>query len=68
LLENLNIDYKKSLLNQIEMLHDKDPKQYWKLIEELKDTEKIDTTFSISSDGSFPLWIGVIYPCVQFSG
>ena len=20
------------------------------------------------SDGSFPLWIGVIYPCVQFSG
>jgi hypothetical protein len=33
--------YKKSLLHQIEMLHDKDPKQYWKLIEELKDTEKI---------------------------
>jgi hypothetical protein len=30
------------------MLHDKDPKQYWKLIEELKDTEKIDTTSSIS--------------------
>jgi hypothetical protein len=32
-----------------EMLHDKDPKQYWKLIEELKDTEKIDTTSSIST-------------------
>jgi hypothetical protein len=31
------------------MLHDKDPKQYWKLIEELKDTEKIDTTSSIST-------------------
>ena len=41
--------YKKSLLHQIEMLHDKDPKQYWKLIEELKDTEKIDTTSSIST-------------------
>ena len=31
------------------MLHDKDPKQYWKLIEELKDTEKTDTTSSIST-------------------
>jgi hypothetical protein len=31
------------------MLHDKDPKQYWKLIQELKDTEKIDTTFSMST-------------------
>ena len=31
------------------MLHDKDPKQYWKLIEELKDTEKIDTPSSIST-------------------
>jgi hypothetical protein len=31
------------------MLHDKDPKQYWKLIEELKDIEKIDTTSSIST-------------------
>jgi hypothetical protein len=31
------------------MLHDKDPKQYWKLIEELKDTQKIDTTSSIST-------------------
>jgi len=31
------------------MLHDKDPKQCWKLIEELKDTEKIDTTSSIST-------------------
>jgi hypothetical protein len=39
----------KSLLHQIEMLHDKDPKQYWKLIEELKDTEKIDTASSIST-------------------
>jgi hypothetical protein len=41
--------YKKLLLHQIEILHDKDPKQYWKLIEELKDTEKIDTTSSIST-------------------
>lgn len=34
--------YKQSLLQQIEALHDEDPKQYWRLIDELKGAEKTD--------------------------
>ncbi|CAG2209584.1 unnamed protein product [Mytilus edulis] len=35
-------EYKQSLLKQIETLHEENPKQYWKLIDELQGKEKDD--------------------------
>ena len=40
--------YKQSLLHQIETLHEENPKQYWRLIDELKGSEKKDCDMPIS--------------------
>ena len=42
-------NYKQSLLQQIELLHDDNPKQYWQLINELQGKERNETSSTITT-------------------